>query len=225
MNRAHFSLFKSPDIVYESGYPSSTRRGQGASPSQPEGAEDAGNDVKCEDGEGEEMEVETLPFLTFPGEIRNKIYWWAWVMSREKNETYNIPDLQVHGDVTGQQKGGIRWMNVPSFPILLTSKQLRSEAFPIISAVSWVEIKTYVDIGGDRAGPALNCIHTLSRSAPLLEFTKKVSMNLTPKFGEWMTELKGTVFEISKHKKVKELTAKVFVPDPVVSYSYTSSAD
>lgn len=87
--------------------------------------------------------LEPLPFLTLPGEIRNNVYKWAWLISRERDESYNIPDFQIHGDVKCGQRGGIRWMNIRSFPLLLVSKRIREEVLPVVSGEAFFEVKTY----------------------------------------------------------------------------------
>jgi len=150
-------------------------------------------------------------------------------MSRERDEIYGIPDFQIHGDENGDQKGGIRWMNVPAFPLLLVSKQTRYEVMPIISAKSWFEIKTYVNQDNNCKDPncprhmrpdlslrrAFNCLKMLELSRPLLQDAQKITIDLTPKFGEWMAGVMFIFREISKYKRLQELTAKALVRDSV----------
>jgi hypothetical protein len=173
--------------------------------------------------------LQYFPFLALPGEIRNKIYQWTWLLSRERDEIYNLPDFQVHGDEKDSQRGGIRWLNVPSFSLLLVSKQTRAESLPIISAESWFEIKTYVDKDNGCRDPhcprhmlpdvsqrrAFNCFSMMEQSKPLLRDARKITMDLTPRFAEWMTGIRPILRELSNYRRLQELTVKALVCDSV----------
>ena len=67
-------------------------------------------------------EAKSFPFFDFPPEIRNLIYAWTFLLSRQRSAEYNEPDFIVHGDKRSDdpssERGGIRWLNVPSFPLL-----------------------------------------------------------------------------------------------------------
>lgn len=119
-------------------------------------------------------------------------------------------------------------MNVPSYGLLLASKQTRAEALPIISGESWFEIKTYVDKAtscGDPNCPrhfrpefsvirTSNCYAMLKKSV-FLRRAKKVSINLTPKFGDWMGGTEDILRELFRYKHLKELTVKALLVDAV----------
>jgi hypothetical protein len=127
----------------------------------------------------------TIPFLTFPAEIRNSIYRWTFILSRVWPSEYNIPDFVVHGNVNSCQhsstQGGIRWANIKSFPLLLTNKQIFLEALPIISAESYMEIKIYTDDRVKRREKkAYAAYSTLLRTKALCQDVRKVILNLTP---------------------------------------------
>ncbi|KAH8808702.1 hypothetical protein F5884DRAFT_379748 [Xylogone sp. PMI_703] len=78
----------------------------------------------------------TITLLTLPGEIRNAIYAFTWLLSRDKPHTHHVPDLEIH-------PGGITSRNIDSFPLLFTCKQIYDEVIPAISAVAWMEIRAY----------------------------------------------------------------------------------
>ncbi|RDW80967.1 hypothetical protein BP5796_05665 [Coleophoma crateriformis] len=80
-----------------------------------------------------------FPFLALPAEIRNKIYAFAWVGARDKDSTYNLPDVVV----TSQ---GLRWTNISTgFALFRASKQVRSESLAAVSRECFAEVKLFPD--------------------------------------------------------------------------------
>ncbi|EPE37068.1 hypothetical protein GLAREA_09231 [Glarea lozoyensis ATCC 20868] len=125
----------------------------------------------------------TTPLFTYPPEIRNLIYKWTFITSRLHPPEYNIPDFVIHGtrSPTSNHPGFIRWSNIPSFPLLLTSKRVFLEALPVISAQAYMEVKIYTDDRlSRRERKAWAVYSTLLRTRALCQDVRKIVLNLTP---------------------------------------------
>ncbi|KAH8678897.1 hypothetical protein BGZ60DRAFT_428716 [Tricladium varicosporioides] len=163
-----------------------------------------------------------FPFMDLPPEIRNKIYAFAFTMSRSRDAIYDIPDFIVHGH--GKNRGGIRWKNVENFYLILTCKKIFLEALPIISAEAFMEIKVYIDESPRRREKKANAAYeTLKRTAPLCQDVRKVVLNITPidfdidfREDEQLLRIAGV---LKDYKKLEEVTLKVR-PSSIASTSW-----
>ena len=153
-------------------------------------------------------------FLDLPAEIRELIYGFTYTLSRGREEIYRIPDFIVHGD--GKNKGGIKWMNVERYNLLLVCKQTYNESMPIISAESFFEIKTY----SEQDKKAWNAVQILRNSSQLCQNAGKVVIDLTPAQAYRSLPLCYRIFEIltilDGYKKLKEITLKIAVSKLIV---------
>ncbi|CAG8954665.1 hypothetical protein HYFRA_00004587 [Hymenoscyphus fraxineus] len=154
-----------------------------------------------------------FPFSEFPPEIRNLIYKWTFILSRHRSPEYNIPDFLVHGDEKADgARGGIRWMNVDRFPLLLTCKKIFNEALPMIAAEAYMEIKCYADeYIKRREKKAFATYATLLRTRELCGGVRKVVMNVTPnnwdiEFEAEPTQLPRLAGLLKDYKRLSELT-------------------
>ncbi|KAH8593427.1 hypothetical protein B0O99DRAFT_688645 [Bisporella sp. PMI_857] len=151
-------------------------------------------------------------FLELPAEIRNNIYEWLYVMSRCLDEMYQIPDFEVRGDGSPVNSIGtidtlrIRWLNIPSFPLLLVNKQIRNEVFPIISAEAWFQIRT-----DSRIPPSGFYDFPSLESFPLLSGTRKVTIDLTPRWEHYLEGIQELAVSLMTFDKLKEITLRILV--------------
>ncbi|TVY65612.1 hypothetical protein LSUE1_G006236, partial [Lachnellula suecica] len=161
-----------------------------------------------------------FPLFALPPEIRNKIYAWTFVLSRNRDETYNIPDFIVHGDLPceahwNQPRGGIRWKNVARFELLLTCKQVFLEALPVISGEAFMEIKVYSDDRLSRRARKADAAYVaLLRTAALCQDVRRVV--LTVNQGDWDVDfredeqLPRLAKVLAAYPKLKDVTLKVW---------------
>lgn len=155
----------------------------------------------------QKLNMEAKPkrtFLDFPAEIRNKIYTWTYILSRTSDDIYNRPDLEVHGD---RPYGGIRWLNIPRFNLLLVDRKVYHEVIAIISSQMFLEIKTY-RLGDTRA---LDCVTGLNRASSFCINAKRVGINLTPGSGKWASQMRGIAAVLSRFPKLESLDLRIMV--------------
>jgi hypothetical protein len=188
-----------------------TQPGNDSSTCDSDETSDVTQRLECMSISQAETTQEHFRFFELPAEIRDMIYSFTYTLSRDRGEIYRIPDFIVHGD--GRNKGGIRWMNIERYNLLLVCKQTFNESMPIIAAESFFEIKTYVEL--DKK--ARNTIKVLRNPTQLCHDAGKVVIDLTPGHTYKAVPLCHRIFEIvtvlDGYKKLKEITLKILVSE------------
>jgi hypothetical protein len=216
MAHARFSLYSSSDRVYKSSKNmKSFELALANNPPQPINGvlpaplrqQESIEDVNITHQVLQRLDLETSPnsvFLDLPAEIRNKIYKWTYILSRDREDIYNLPDAEIHGD---QQHGGIRWVNIPRFNLLLASRQIYNEVIPIISSAMFLSIKTYPYRSDDTR--ALQSLTGLYRASAFCMNAKRVSINLTPGCGKLASHLRAIAVALDKFSRLEIVELKL----------------
>ncbi|TAQ88808.1 hypothetical protein B7494_g2890 [Chlorociboria aeruginascens] len=139
-----------------------------------------------------------LTLLTLPAEIRNKIYEFTWLASRDRDPKYDIPDFAII-------RSGFQWRNIPSFPLFLVCKQVFSECLPIISS-AYFEIKVFSDTEPRQVALRIR------KNARICESARKVVIHASNMSGNIWVRKRSLVYivqELKGMRKLREVVVRV----------------